>query len=552
MLIFNKDEEKDIPIQNYGFEEGGIYPSDNEEVLKRIAKYKRGKLYFEGDKAELFERATKVLTDSKHKPYLEQLYIACNLQDILLTKPADLMFGEPPVYDINQPDDSPTKKALNEIVKRNRLNKLGHELVVSGGYRGDSWIKVRYGYREDFSEVLKLIPEGVSVEEFFGTKTVEEFLKAEMEPIIESVPAEFVFPEESPRDRTKFKAINIAFVEWVLEGKEEIPFLFVERHIPGFIIYSRFRMTPLEVNNQFGVPIQLYRISEKVETGLDEDIVETGLSYIPVWHVPYKSTDDDWKGISFIEKVESVIQAINDRLVQIDYILWKHGDPPAYGPPLKSKDKAVSMAGRYIALEKDQPTPGYAQFDSRLEGQFKELDYLINILFQMAETPQWLFGTTITENSGGTGTSHTDGVAIQARFMPILSKVKRIRTHIDYAFKSALKAALELQAKNEQDSGIEPEEPIIHWKDGLPKNKKEEAEIMAIRTGDKPTLDVKNAIKRLDEVEDGMAEEIIKAIQEDEARMVPQANSSFPLEDAVSAEWEEEQEEEPDEEGGGE
>jgi len=61
MLIFNKGEEKDIPIQNYGFEEGGIYPSDNEEVLKRIAKYKRGKMYFEGDKAELFERATKVL-----------------------------------------------------------------------------------------------------------------------------------------------------------------------------------------------------------------------------------------------------------------------------------------------------------------------------------------------------------------------------------------------------------------------------------------------------------------------------------------------------------
>ena len=75
---------------------------------------------------------------------------------------------------------------------------------------------------------------------------------------------------------------------------------------------------------------------------------------------------------------------------------------------------------------------------------------------------------------------------------------------------------------------------------------------MAIRTGDKPTLDVKNAIKRIDEVEDGMAEEIIKAIQEDEARMVPQANPSFPLEDAVSAEWEEEQEEELDEEGGGE
>jgi len=550
LFMYNNETQVDMPVLNHEFQEGGIYPSENEEVLRRIAKYKRGKMYFQGKQEELFERASEVLKGTKHEPYLKTLYIACNLQDILLTKPADLMFGEPPIYDLSQPDDSPTKQTLNEIVKRNRLNKLGHELVVAGGYRGDSWLKVRYGYREDFSEVPKeLLPEGVSVEEFLG---------AEMEPIIESVPAEFVFPEESPRDRTKFKAINIAFIEWQLEGKEEVPYLFVERHVPGFIMYSRFRVTPLDTQKIDGVPITMYRIQEQVSTGLEQDIVPTKLNYIPIWHVPYKSVDDDWQGISFIEKVESVIQAINDRLVQIDYILWKHGDPPAYGPRLTSNnnDKTVNWAGRYIPLDKDQPEPGYMQFDSRLEGQFKELDYLVNILFQMAETPQWLFGTTITENSGGTGTSHTDGVAIQARFMPILSKVKRIRVHIDHAFKNALKAALELKAKNEPDSGVVPEEPIIHWKDGLPKNKKEEAEIMAIRTGDKPTLDVKNAIKRLDEVEDGIAEQIIQAIQEDETRMVPQMNPSFPLEEATTNEWEEEDESEDQatesEEGGGE
>ncbi|WP_232337431.1 phage portal protein [Thermoactinomyces sp. CICC 23799] len=523
-MLFVDDESKfEIPTLTHEFKEGGIYPSEDERVLRRLAKYKRGKLFFQGNQEEMFERASEALKGTKHESYLRTLYIACNLQDILLTKPADLMFGEPPIYDISQPDETPTKQALNEIVKRNRLNKLGHELVISGGYRGDSWIKVRYGYRDDFSEVPKeLLPEGVSAEEFLG---------AELEPIIESVPAEFVFPEESSRDRNRFKAINIAFVEWVLEGKEEVPYLFVERHVPGFITYSRFRMTPLDVQNIDSVPIMMYRIQERVPTGMEQDIIPTGLNYIPVWHVPYKSVDDTWEGISFIEKAESIIQAINDRLVQIDYILWKHGDPPAYGPRLTGENGTVSWAGRYIPLENDQPQPGYMQFDSRLEGQFKELDYLINILYQMAETPQWLFGTTITENSGGTGTSHTDGVAIQSRFMPILSKVKRIRVHVDYAFKNAIKTALELKALNQPELGIEPEEPIIHWKDGLPKNKKEEAEIMALRTGDKPTLDVKSAIKRLDEVEDKVAETIIEAIQEDEARLIPQAMPSVPLEE---------------------
>jgi hypothetical protein len=524
------------------FRSGGVYPSSDPAVLQRLAKYERGKKFFEGRQAELYQRAAEVLKDGPHAKYMSSLYIAVNLQDILLTKPADLMFGEGPIYDVSKPDESETKKALNEIIERNRLNKMGHELVIGGGYRGDSWIKVRYGIREDFSEVPKeFLPEDVSVEDFFG---------AEMEPIIETVPAKYVFPEESSRDRNKFKAVNIAFIETQIEGDREVQYLFVERHVPGFIMYDRFRVTSIGPEVHDTVTIDMYRIGERVPTGMEMDIVATGLNYIPVWHIPYKSIDETWEGISGIEKVESVIQAINDRLVQIDYILWKHGDPPSYGPRITDGEGNISLAGRYFPLDtKDQPAPGYMQFDSRLEGQFKELDYLINVLYQMSETPQWLFGTSLTEGSGGgTGTSHTDGAAITARFMPILSKVKRIRIHVDHAFKHALKAALELKKINDNE-GIEPELPSIQWKDGLPKNKKEEAEIMAIRTGDKPTLDVKSAIKRLDEVEDETADDIMKRIEEDEQSVVPQVSPSFPLEEAPQGEHTHEEEDVPPEDG---
>ena len=544
------------------FKPGGIYPSNEQETLERIAKYERGRKFFEGRQRELYERAAEVLKNGPHSKYMNSLYIAVNLQDILLTKPADLMFGEPPIYDVSQEDDSPTKQALNEIVERNRLNKQGHELVIGGGYRGDSWIKTRYGYRDDFSEVpLELLPEGMAPEDFFDV---------DMEPIIETVPAKYVFPEVSARDKNKFKAITIAFVEWVKDGvvvrtgtdneedkpgeisidAEEVPYLFVERHVPGFIFYERFRLYPRGVDVVDDVPLDTFTIGDRVPTGMDEDVVLTGLNYIPVWHIPYKSTDEGWEGISGIEKVESVIQAINDRLVQIDYVLWKHGDPPAYGPRLQQSGGENQWAGRYIPLDnKDVPAPGYMQFDSKLDGHFKELDYLLNVLYQMAETPQWLFGTTLTEGSGGTGTSHTDGVAIQARFMPILSKVKRIRIHVDYAYKQAIKAALELKQINDDES-IVPEAPSIQWKDGIPKNKKEEAEIMAVRTGSKPTLDVKSAIKRMDEVEDEDAQDIIGRIVEDEEALTPQLTPSFNLEDAPQGdEHEDEEEQAPPKEG---
>ncbi len=114
-----------------------------------------------------------------------------------------------------------------------------------------------------------------------------------------------------------------------------------------------------------------------------------------------------------MEKIETVFAAINDRLVQIDYILWKHSDPTAYGPDLESTNGAVQFGGKYIPVNKDDPTPGYMVWQAQLDAAFKQLDMLLSIVFQMSETPQWLFGTTMSgDNSGGTGTSHTDGAAI--------------------------------------------------------------------------------------------------------------------------------------------
>jgi hypothetical protein len=475
-----------------------------EDHIERLAKYKRMKKLFDGKHAEVYERASKVLKDSPHADQLKNLYIAVNIADILVTKAADLLVGEPPIYESGFPDDSDQQKAINRYVEENDLNQLIHESAIGGGIRGDSWIKVRYGYRQDFSELDAL-----------GLERPED---AVMEPVIEHVNAECVFPETANGDVKKFKAINIAMVEWVETPKKEIPFLNVERHVPGYIIYERYRLVPTGANTEYGVPIDTFYIEEKVSTGRDEDIVETGLSYIPVFHIPYKSVDSDWEGIGGLEKLETVFAAINDRLVQIDYILWKHADPTAYGPELEGTGDTVTFGGKYIPITENDPKPGYMTWDGQLESAFKELDLLLGIVYQMSETPQWLFGTTMTQDKGGTGTSHTDSGAIKARFMPILSKVKRIRTHYDKAIRDALWTCQLFDTKfGEYD--FEPVYPTIKWKDGIPRDEKELAEIMNIRTGGKPTIDVQGAIKVLDEVDDEKAKEIISRIDADEQRV---------------------------------
>lgn len=486
------------------FEPGKKYPPEN--AIERLSKYERGRKIFAGKTYEIFDRASDILKDTPAAPQLEKLYIAVNLMDVLITKPADMLVGEPPQYETGLPDDSLEQRAMNRIVEENDLNQAVHESTIGAGFRGDSFFKTYFDYRHDYSELDKP-PTGVS-----------------REVIIEAQNPSYVFPELARGSSKRFKAVNIAFIEWVDAGKEEIPFLNVERHIPGFIEYSRFKLSSNEgsVVNTYGVPITIYTIGEQVSTGREEDRVETGVPRLLVHHYPYKTTDETWEGIGGIEKVESVLAAIQDRLVQIDYILWKHSDPTLYGPDLEGAgDQSVRVGGKYIPMGKDDPTPGAITWNGQLDAAFKELDYLLGLVYQLSETPQWLFGTTITSgDKGGTGTSHTDGTAIKSRFMPILSKVKRIRVHADKALRDAIWTAMELENyANEDVEGFEAYSavyPKIRWKDGLPKNEKEEAEIMAIRTGDKPTLDVKTAIKKQDDVDDEKATEIMSRIKEDE------------------------------------
>lgn len=468
------------------------------------------KKLYDGKQHELYERATALLKDTPHAAQIEKLYIAVNIADIIATKAADLLVGEPPVFSSGLEDDSPQQVAISSYVEENDLTQLIHESAIANGYRGDSWIKVRYGYRQDYSALQE-----------YGMDMPSDAI---MEPIIEHVAADCVFPQTSDGNIKKFKSVIIASVEWAVSKKREIPYLNVERHIPGYIITERYLLETYEggVNASYGEPVQLFKIVSKVG---DYSVTETGVPRLLVHHIPYKATDDQWQGKGTLEALESVIYAINDRLAQMDYILWKHSDPTAFGPELGTTGNA-RLTGAYIPLTPEDATPGYMTWDGQLNSAFKELETLIGLAFQIAETPQWLFGTVLgDQNAGGTGTSHTDGVAIKARFMPILSKVSRIRTHYDKALRDALYNCQLLDiAKGEAD--FVAVYPTIQWQDGLPNDDKEQAEIMAIRTGSKPTIDVETAIKRLDGLDDTQAKEIVNRIDADAEREMGTVDSS--------------------------
>ncbi|PEE67682.1 phage portal protein [Bacillus thuringiensis] len=515
-------QETEYKPNNTLFETGKHFPPKDD--LKRLADYEIGKRLYDGEFKHLPKRAQQMLKDTPHAERLNSLYLAVNLLDIIVQKPADLMFNEDPTFESGQAPESIEQTRLAAIVEENDLTSLGQELVVGAGFRGDSFIKTYFSYRQDFSE-LPYIPKGVK-----------------MESIIESQDPATVFPELARGSKKKFKAINIAAIEWVIQQDgSEIPYLNVERHVAGWIHYRRFRLSSKpNIITRYGVNQEQFEIMEEVHS--DFRVVETGVPMILVRHIPYKAVDTDWKGISTTKKIKSLIYAINDRLTQIDYILMKHSDPTAYGVDLQEVN--LSWGGRYIPLRDGEVAPAYMTWDGKLTDAFKQLETMINLVFQLAETPQWLFGTTIG-NAGGTGTSHTDGSAIKARFMPILSKVKRVRTNVDRALRDSLYCAQLLENVANEGEGFQYYDavyPKIRWRDGLPANEKEQAEVMAIRTGNLPTIDRHTAIKDMDGLDDAQAQAMIDRIKEDEKALKPVTPNVFNEE--IDLELEEEKEDE--------
>lgn len=489
------------------FQTGGKYPPTDD--LERLARYEVGQKFYQGKGSDIYERAVKLLRDTPHYKRIKHLNVAVNLVEILVKKPADMLIQDPPTFESGKSDDSPEQIRINRYVEENDLVQMIYEMTISNGYLGDQFIKSYYSYREDFTELVAL-----------GGSIPPEITR---EIILEPVNPRYVFVELKEGTVKTPKAVNIAFVEWVERADgTEIPFLSVERHIAGAIQYKRFELHSSNVEVVKGIPLSTYTIGDEVSTGKENDVVLTGVPHILVQHIPYKTNSDSYYGESFVTRVQDDILAIEDILAQISYILTKHTDPIIVTPPISGQSQGVKMTGGVLEVGKEDPTPFYMTWDGKLTDSFALLEFLVNKVFQQAETPQFLFGNVIGNGNQAGGTSHTTSEGIKSRYLPILSKVRGIRSSVDKATRTILYYSMVLENKAAASrtgyERVEPIYPLITWKDGIPRNLKEEAETAAILTGNEPILDRLSAIKSYYGYDDETAREILDRLDKDAAR----------------------------------
>lgn len=469
------------------FERGNFYPP--EEHKERLKRYEENKLLFEGDHRELVDRYQM---NPRGK-----FYISLNLAGLISKKSADFLIGDGVRVSAGKEEDSPEQEALERIYSDNSLDVKLYESALGNSYRGDSFFKVRYGYEiEDLDQGLQI-----------GERKVQ----------IESIPAKYVFPEESDYSHKNHVAYHIAIPIKVKEARDGKAMgdweLHIESHYPNRIVRGSRQLQVIETDVT-GRPLQ-WKIGSWAEEPEGE---VTGIEIPLVVHIPNYTTDDNNVGLDDLTELRPMLDELNNRFSQIANILDKHSDPALAIPPdIMDVDEhgrpifKVAESKVFEVLNKDDIIPQYITWNGQLQEAYSEIDRLTNEILTIAEIPEVALGKS------GSGTSGSSGFAVKMRMNSLLSKVKRKQLYYEEGLKKILTVAQMLEHEAGREVDYEITVPKLRFTDGLPTDESEETSIQLQQTGGMKLKSQLTAIMELGGLTEEQAMAEIKQIQDEEA-----------------------------------
>lgn len=462
----------------------------------RLANYDKYRLLFKGQHQEVFARVQKWLDKTPDKTLI---YIVCNFAGLISKMSADFLFGEPFRVVVGD-EGSKEQEAVNWLVAQNKLLTKCYEMALSNSWRGDAVFKIRFGKPQAWGED---------------------------QPIIEAQPPSYFFPDLNGDNIQEMTGATLAWKKQY-GGKEYIR---KEIHKPGLIRNELWLLDGSRIKEQ----VNLSTIPDYANLPEEQKTRYPGLL---VEHVPNWRGDEDFWGMSDYADLESLFDAMNNRLSKIDKILDKHSDPKLVVPPgLMKYDPAMKVwyveREHLDVIEVPQgedgagDLPKYIVWDAKLEAAFQELDKILELAMMMSETAPAAFGL----EKGGMADS---GRALKFRLIRTLAKINRKKLYFDRALKNALYVAQVLDV-NWGAGSYEPKEPQIEWADGLPADPKEQAEIEQTRLASGNTS-LESSVRRLDNLTGKALQEELERIQEDsrggQGDRVPEPASRITLQGA--------------------
>lgn len=442
----------------------------------RLRQYEVNRGLFEGDHgryyAEQFKRIQRVIGNFDEVVSYE---VVVNYQKLISLKIADLLLGEPPK--INAGDSgSPEQETVNQIAEITDLHNMAYETAIDVSRYGDGLF---YVYKDESGK-----------------------------GVIDVTQPQIWFPIVSPDN---VKRIQYHVLAWTYDVGQKT-YLKVQIHEKG-------RYTEREYLIDAGI------IKEQI---VDDRTIQTGLDDFAIVQVPNVLTSDRVHGIDDYQDIDSIVSEIEVRVGQIARILDKHAAPSVQGPTAALERDPVTgewhlKMGNYFARDnKDDPPVEYVTWDGQLSANFQMIEQLVNFLHAISEMGSSLLG----DKEGGDGQAPS-GTSLRFRLISPLAKVRRIAMRFRPALIKAIKLCSELGGSGIVDLRNTP--ISVTMQDGLPADERESAEIMALRTGSKPTMSVKRALKQYDDMDDDTADSEIAEIADEEAQTNPVSAGNFPF-----------------------
>lgn len=493
---------------------GNVFPDPSQ--LDRLQRYNTNEKLWSGDHVGAFLALGRnaVVKDAGTKI----AWMVCNYAGLISKVCADMLFGEPISIKMSPPDGDPKgddasneegaevtggtvapadprQEFMDALIVQNKMHTKNYESALGNSRRGDALYKVRIGMLEPGDETTTVIIENINPAIYFPTLDTNNI-------------------DSAPLSET---------LAWLCTGTDGKTYLRKEIHTPGLIVNEAWLMEGNKIQAKADLSILgIPDLQDQEDTGINKSLLV---------HVPNWRDGSGFFGRDDYFDITSLMYSLDNRMTRIDRILEKHADPILTVPEgvLDEKGQVRQGALQMFEIPNSNPAsapsvPQYITWDASLEAAWKEIDKMMEMLYLFSE---------VTPDVFGMGSETVSGRALRLKLLRTIAKISRKRNYYDQALKQVLyisqllAIAHDIGVGHDRDTKFvgEPEVPAIEWADGLPIDSYEAAQEEALRL-ESGTTTQKQAIMRLDGVDEETAIEIVAEIKEESKSPIPSIGST--------------------------
>ena len=242
---------------------------------------------------------------------------------------------------------------------------------------------------------------------------------------------------------------------------------------------------------------------------------KTGIDEIPIVFIPNNRKAGDFWGRSEFPRIKPIIQALENRMAQLDEVLEKHARPKLIVGPGTLDDEGRTLLEHFDVIEVESSVlekavkPEYLTWDAQIPAIKHQIEKLEEYFFIFTETSPASFGL---ERDGSQVESAR---ALRFKAHRTINKVEDLRDPFGDAVKRLLRIAQKLETGDEGEHEYEVARVQLEWTDPIIEDDTQEAEDYSMMRQNQLTS-VHRAVKDLHDLTDEEAEKERARILEDE------------------------------------